>query len=179
MKDPTLFALFTGGGFGVIVSYIFLYLQGSLQELMTYYTKLEWRFWLISMLFTVVSVIGLIVWFSFYENLEKDWNTVFITSLAVFLAFAMLWSVTIAYIYKNRVNPSIQQSVLLIVGLATVGLLLATIGSNSNWLVITAAAIVVWHHLIVDGFWWPTLHQRGYNNRLVNYKGQTKKGRSV
>lgn len=167
MKDSTIFALFTAGGFGVIISYFFLYLIGALTILARYYTKREWRFWTISMLLTTASVIGLIVWFSFYQQLEGWTRDLFIASLAIFLAFAMLWSLSIAYIYKYKLNPYYQQPLLLIVGLATVGLLIATSYSTDNWLVITAAAIIVWHHLILDGFWWPTLHARGQKARKV------------
>jgi phosphatidylserine synthase len=160
MEDSTIFTLFLAGGFGVIISYIFLYVTNTLKILSNYYTKQEWRFWILSMLITTASVIGLIVWFSFYQELEDWQRDLFISALSVFLAFAMLWSVSVYYIEKYKLNPSYQQPILLIVALATIALLIATIYSTDNWLVITAAAIIVWHHLIVDAFWWTSLHQR-------------------
>lgn len=170
MKDSTIFALFTSGGFGVIVSYLFLYSTTTLKTLASYYTKQEWRFWVLSMLLTAASVIGLVVWFSFYDRLE-DWKReLFIAALAVFLAFAMLWSLSVFYIEKYKLNPNYQRPILLIVGLATVALLLATVYSTDRWLVITAAAIIVWHHLIVDAFWWLSLHQRNYQASVRHKK---------
>jgi len=169
MKDSTIFALFSSGGFGVIISYLFLYFTNTLKFLSSYYTKQEWRFWVISMLITTASIIGLIVWFSFYQRLEGWQRDLFISSLAVFLAFAMLWSVSVFYIEKYKLNPNYQRPFLLVVGLATVALLIATVYSTDNWLLITAAAIIVWHHLIIDTFWWVSLHQRNYLE-TKNYK---------
>jgi hypothetical protein len=92
MKDSTLFTLFLSGGFGVIITYIFLYFSNTLNILANYYTKQEWRFWTVSMLVTAASVVGLIVWFSFYQELEGWQRDLFISGLTVFLAFAMIWS---------------------------------------------------------------------------------------
>ncbi len=170
MEDSTIFALFLAGGFGVIISYLFLYFTGTLKVLASYYTKQEWRFWTVSMLLTTASVIGLIVWFSFYQELEDWQRDIFISGLAVFLAFAMIWSLVVFYIEKYKLNPNYQRPILLIVGLASVALLLATVYSTNKWLVITAAAIIVWHHLIVDAFWWASLHQRNYQASLRHKK---------
>jgi phosphatidylserine synthase len=170
MKDSTLFTLFLSGGFGVIITYIFLYFSNTLNILANYYTKQEWRFWTVSMLVTAASVVGLIVWFSFYQELEGWQRDLFISGLTVFLAFAMIWSFSVFYIHKYNLHPNYQRPILLIVGLATVAMLIATVYSTDKWLVITAAAIVVWHHLIIDGFWWPMLHQRGYQASVRHKK---------
>lgn len=170
MKDNTIFTLFLSGGFGVIISYFFLYFTGTLNLLASYYTKKEWRFWVLSMLLTTASVIGLIVWFSFYQELLNWQRELFIYGLSVFLAFAMLWSLVVFYIEKNKIDPSYQRPVLLVVGLATIALLIATVYSTNKWLVITAAAIIVWHHLFIDAFWWSYLHQRHYQASLRHKK---------
>jgi uncharacterized membrane protein YfcA len=172
MKDPVIFSIFTAGGFGVLVGYFMLYIYGYLNLMTQHYTKKEWYFWTSLMVLTTASVIGVIVYFSFLENLDDDWRPVFISSLSVFLASAMLWSVSIAYLYKNNKSKEYQRPFLLLTGLATVGILLATCYSTNNWLVIVAAAIIVFHHLIIDAFWWMTLHKR-----IVNYKSLPKKVR--
>ena len=158
MEDNTIFSIFMAGGFGVLVSYMFLYFQNSLPDLYSRYTKLEWRLWFISMVLTVVSVISIIIWFSFYEKLNH--RELFITSLCVFLAFAMLWSLSIFYIFKNNYSPSIQAPILFIVGLATIGMFIPIISTTDNWLLIVAAFIIAFHHLVVDGLYWPYMHSR-------------------
>lgn len=158
MEDNVLFSIFMAGGFGVLVSYMFLYFQKSLPDLYSRYTKLEWRLWFISMVLTVASVIGVIVWFSFYEKLNN--RELFIPSLCVFLAFAMLWSLSIFYIFKYNASPSIQVPILFIVGLATVGMFIPVISTTDNLLLIFAAFIILFHHLVVDSLYWPYIHSR-------------------
>jgi hypothetical protein len=158
MEDGILFGTFMAGGFGVLVSYMFLYFQNSLPDLYRRYTKTEWRLWFTSMILTVASVIGVIVWFSFYERLK--YRDLFISSLCVFLAFAMLWSLSIFYIFKNKKSPSIQVPILMVVGLATIGMFIPVISTTDNWLLILAAFIIVFHHLVIDGLYWPYMHSR-------------------
>ena len=158
MKDDLIFSIFMSGGFGVLLSYMFLYFQKSLPDLYKRYTKTEWRLWFISMVLTVVSVIGLIIWFSFYERLNN--RELFICSLCIFLAFAMLWSLSIFYIFKNNVSTYIQVPILFIVGLASIGMFISVISTTSNFLLILAAFIVAFHHLVVDGIYWPHIHGR-------------------
>lgn len=158
MVDNALFSIFMAGGFGVLISYMFLYFQKSLPDLYSRYTKLEWRIWFISMMLTVASVIGVIVWFSFYEKLNN--RDLFISSFCVFLAFAMLWSLSIFYIFKNKSSPSIQVPILFIVGLATIGMFIPVISTTDNWLLIVAAFIIAFHHLVVDALYWPYIHSR-------------------
>ena len=160
MKDPVIFSIFSAGGFGVLISYYFLYIIGALSKLSSYYTKLEWRTWTFSMLVTIVSILALIIWFSFYQKLEGWQRTTFISSLSVFLAFAMLWSASIAYIYLKNKDILNQRPFLFIVALATIGLLVATCYSTDNWPLIAAAAIVVFHHLFFDAFYWVHIHSR-------------------
>lgn len=162
MKDSAVFALFGGGGFGVIISYLFLYLFNILSPLAKIFPTKIWWFWVFSMIITAASVVGVMVWFSFYERLE-EYRDLFLISLAVFLAFAMLWSLNVANIVKNKLNPSRQVPFLIIVALATIGLLIATVYTTDKWLVIIAAAIIVFHHLFLDAFMWSILHQKKYN----------------
>lgn len=162
MKDEVVFSIFTSGGFGVLLSYVFLYLQNSLPDLYKRYTKTEWRLWFISMVLTVTSIIALILWFSFYERINN--RELFISSLCIFLAFAMLWSLSIFYIFKYNYSPFIQVPILLVVGLASVGMFTSVISTTSNILLILAAFMVVFHHLVVDGVYWPHIHSRKMKN---------------
>jgi MFS family permease len=170
MKDSALFALFAGGGIGVLVSYMFLYYQKSLPLLYNMYTPFEWRLWFVSMVLTVVSVIALVTYFSGYKELKDGYRELFIVSLSAFLLFAMFWSLSIFYIMQNKKDPSIQKPILYIVGLASIGMLISTVNSTKSALIILAACIVVFHHLIVDAIWWPMIHQRGYEERDVTLR---------
>ena len=187
MKDLVLLSVFGSGGVGVLISYYLLYLGGILQKYAHYFTKTEWRVWTFSALLTVASVIGLILWFSVYQELDKNERILFIVSLAVFLIFAKLWSVSLAYIHARKASPYIQRPFLLIVALASIGLLLATVYSTDKWLVITAAAIIVFHHLIFDAFYWmhivdrETRKEKNFtiNNPPVKHRALPKKSRNV
>jgi membrane-associated HD superfamily phosphohydrolase len=187
MKDLVLLSVFGSGGVGVLISYYLLYLTGNLQKYVHYFTKVEWRVWIFSAFLTVASVIGLIIWFSFYQKLQESERILFIVSLAIFLIFAKLWSVSLAYIKARNASPYIQRPILLVVALATIGLLLATVYSTDKWLVISAAAIIVFHHLFFDAFYWMHIVDREtrkdknlkVNNLSVKHKALPRKSRNV
>ena len=187
MKDLLLLSLFGLGGIGVIITYYILYLYGAIKKYGNYFTKKELRVWAVSVLLTIASVIGLILWFSIYQELE-DWKRVtFIVSLVCFLIFASLWSVSLAHIHSRNASPYIQQPILILVALATIGMLVATAYSTDKWLVITAAAIIVFHHLFFDAFYWmyivdrETRKERNLtpNSQPVKNTKRPKKGQNV
>ena len=49
------------------------YLSKYLKPLAKKFTKNEWFFWSLSALITIASFLGVVIWFSFYEELS-GWN---------------------------------------------------------------------------------------------------------
>ena len=160
MKDELVGGLFFAGGFGVLVTYAMLWASGTLPVLASYFSKMQWKLWGYSVLITVISALGIFVWYSFYEKLE-DWKRdLFIASLCIFLGSAMIWSFSVEYIESKKANPSFQRPALFLTAFGTIGMLIAIAYSEPSWLLVTAASILVFHHLIVDGLIWPTIHQK-------------------
>lgn len=160
MKDDTILTTSIIGGFGVLISYGMLAIQGALKPLAKKFTRSEWNIWSFSVLLTVASFLGLIIYYSFEEKLE-DWKRdLFLSSLVIFLASAMSWSLLIGYIMKNKKNINLQLISLLITALGCIGILVAVCYSTENWLLITAASILTFHHLIFDSIIWVYIHNR-------------------
>lgn len=160
MKDLGLFTTTVIGGFAVLVGYFYLYLSKYLKPLAKKFTKKEWKFWSISALLTIASFLGIIVWFSFYQQLNDWQRDLFFSSLVVFLAGAILWSLSIFYLIKYKKNIYHQLPSLTITSLGALGILFSVIYSTNNWLLITASSIVLFHHLILDNIYWMTIHSR-------------------
>ena len=160
MKDLGLFTTTIVGGIGVIVGYIYLHLSKYLKPMAKKFTKKEWKIWSFSVLLTIASFLGLIVWFSFYQEL-KDWQRdLFFSSLVIFLTGAIFWSLSIFYLKKFKQHVYLQLPALMVTSLGTLGILLSVIYSTSNWLLITAASIVLFHHLIFDNIYWVAIDSR-------------------
>ena len=160
MKDHLVSGLFFAGGFGVLVSYIFIYITGTLTKLAKIFNPSLWRIWIFSMFITTAAVLGIYSHFSFNQRLESWKRTLFIVSTCIFLASAMLWSVSVEYIHKTKTTTSIERLPLTLTALATIGLLISVSYSTDDWLLITAASIIVFHHLVFDAIIWANIHQK-------------------
>ena len=152
--DQTIFYIFLAGGFIVILTY--WYHLESLKKVAKAFGKEDYKLWLFSALFTTASVIYLFIYFSFVKEID-DWErTLFLVSEIVFLTFASFWSTTIYY-----KNIYYEQLILFIVALSTLGLLVATIYSEeSDWLVVTSALIIFFHHTFYDSMKWIELEKK-------------------
>ena len=154
VKDIGIFTTTVAGGSGVLAGYFLLFLENYLAPLAKKFGKIEWEIWKASAIYTVVSFLGLIVWFSFYQKLE-DWKRdLFYSSLIVFLFGAITWSISIFYMMKNKKNSNIQIPSLALTALGSIGLLISTVYSTDNWFLITAASIVLFHHFVFDLVIW-------------------------
>lgn len=160
MDDNLIKGIFFGGGFGVLVSYSFLYITGSLQRLAKIFPSMTWRIWVFSMLLTTAAVLGVYSHFTFKQRMESWKRTLFLVSTCVFLASAMLWSLSVEYITRNNTGTQIERIPLTLTALATIGILVSVCFSTDDWLLITAASIIVVHHLGFDGIVWANLHQK-------------------
>ena len=150
MKDLGLFTTTISGGLGVIAGYLYLYLNNNLKTLAKKFTKKEWKIWTVSALLTVASFLGIIIWFSFYENLI-DWKKdLFFSSLVVFLFGATLWSLIIYAICLKKLKMVYQLIPLTITSLGSIGILISIIYSTNNALLIAAGSFLVFHHLFFD-----------------------------
>ena len=160
MEDNLIKGLFFAGGFGVIVSYMFLYVTGTLSYLARIFSPTMWNFWSISMLITTAAVLGIYSHFSFNQRMQ-DWKRdLFIISTCIFLASAMLWSLSVEYVTRNNLNTDLERIPLTLTALATIGILVSVSYSTDDWLLITAAAIVVFHHLVFDAVIWADMHEK-------------------
>lgn len=160
MKDDTVFYVTISGGIGVLLSYVFLYLEGYITIMNKKFTSLERKLWSLSVLLTIVSFLGIIIYYSFIEKIKGDYRDLFIISLVIFLISATSWSVISAYIIKYRRDTNLQLSTLLITALACIGILVAiAYDTESPWL-ITAGSILVFHHLFFDSIYWPVINKR-------------------
>lgn len=143
------------GGVGVLLGYKHLELNKILPELMKKYSKIEWKFWSISAILTVISFLYIIAWYSFYEsNIDED---LFVSSLIVFLYGAMFWSYAIAYQFlRNKKQKTLLELFALsITTLGSLGILVSIImDDNKRWLPILAGTIVFFHHLFFDNYYW-------------------------
>lgn len=163
MKDLGLFTTVLAGGISVIFGYISLYLHNYLNPLAKKFSKKEWNIWSFSVLLTIASFLGIIIWFSFYEELE-DWKReLFLSSLVIFFIGATGWSLMISYIMKNKKSIYLQMLFLLLTAIGCLGILIAICYSTSDWLLITAGAILLFHHLIFDSIIWVIIHGRKKN----------------
>lgn len=160
MKDLGLFTTTIIGGIGVLIGYFYLYLSKYLKPLAKKFSKKEWKIWSFSVLLTIVSFLSLIVWFSFYQELTDWQRDLFLSGLVVFLTGATLWSLSIFYLMKFKKNIYFQFPALTITSLGTLAILISVLYSTSNWLLITAASIVLFHHLIFDNIYWVAIHSR-------------------
>jgi len=160
MQDNLVKGLFFGGGFGVIVTYLFLHITGTLTQLANVFPSMTWKFWVFSMIITTVSVLGVYSHFSFKQRMEGWKRDIFVISTCLFLASAMLWSLSVEYIRQNKTNTDIERLPLRLTALATIGILVAVSFSTDNWLLIAAASIIVFHHLFFDAMIWANLHEK-------------------
>jgi len=160
MHDNLVKGLFFGGGFGVLVSYMFIYATGTLSKLAGIFPYMTWKVWIFSMLITTASVLGIYSHFSFKQRMSSWKRTLFVVSTCVFLASAMLWSLSVEYINHNKTNTDIERVPLIFTALATIGILVSVSYSTDNWLLITAASIVVFHHLFFDAIIWARMHEK-------------------
>lgn len=152
--DDLIFYIFIAGGVTVLFSYWF-YLA-SLKKIVKAFGKEDYSFWLLSAFFTTLSVLYVFIYFSFIEKIEGWERTLFVISEVVFLLFASLWASSIHYKKFN-----IEQIVLYVVALATLGLLIAVVYSNqSNWLVVLAAFVIFFHHTFYDSLKWVSLEKK-------------------
>lgn len=168
MKDELVAGLFIAGGIGVLITYMFLYITGTINSLAKMFSKTEWRFWVLSMILTTTSVLAVFFYFSTKERVNNNVRGLFITGLTVFLVSAMLWSLSVQYIEQNNLNPSFQRLPLNVTALATIAILVSVVNTTNNWLLILAAAIIVFHHSVVDGIIWPKIHENYKIGKKLN-----------
>jgi hypothetical protein len=153
MSDDLIVGLFFGGGFGVLTTYLFLATSDLGSKMLNVFESSTWRLWSISMVATVASVVGLYSFFGFKEPMEGWARTLFVVSTCVFLGFAMIWSYSISRLAFGG-EIYLEKIALAAVALATVGILIATIDQTENILVLIAAAIIVFHHVVWDFLIW-------------------------
>jgi hypothetical protein len=137
-----------------------LFLQkylGPLTQKLRSLGKNTWELWKISAVYTVVSFLSLIVWFSFYQNLESWKKDLFYSSLVVFLFGATVWSLSISNIKKGNTKGLLgsQKTWLYTSALGSIGMLISTVYSTDSWFLIVAASIVAFHHVVFDAIIWP------------------------
>jgi hypothetical protein len=159
-KDLGLFTTTVVGGIGVLIGYFYLFLSKYLKPLAKKFTNKEWKIWSFSVILTIVSFLAIIVWFSFYQELDDWQRDLFYSSLIIFLTGAMIWSLSIFYIKKFKKHVFLQLPALMLTSLGTLGMLISVVYSTSNWLLITAASIVLFHHLIFDNIYWVAIDSR-------------------
>ena len=160
MEDKLIQGLFFAGGFGVLISYFFLHVTGTLTKMANIFTPKLWKIWVFSMLITTAAVLGLYSHFSFKQRMRGWKRDLFIVSTCIFLGSAMLWSLSVEYIKHKKINTDLERLPLTLTALATIGILVSVASSTDDWLLITAASIVVIHHLIFDAIIWANLHQK-------------------
>lgn len=154
MSDNLIIGLFFGGGFGVLTTYMILASSGLGGKMLNVFNANTWKLWSVSMIATVASVLGLYSYFGFKEPMDDGWaRNLFIVSTCLFLAFAMIWSYSISRLMFGG-EIYLEKIALAIVALATIGILIATVNQTDNALVITAASIIVFHHVIWDFLVW-------------------------
>lgn len=151
--DLGLFTTTVAGGSGVLAGYYHLFLEKNLlTKLQSKYTENGWKLWKLSAMLTVVSFFAIIVWYSFYDTI--NYRELFLGSLTVFLFGAVIWPLTINYEHKHKCKSVAQLIALTITTLGTIGMLIAIVFNDEDWLLITASSIVVFHHLFFDNFYW-------------------------
>jgi hypothetical protein len=160
MEDNLIQGLFFAGGYGVLITYAFLYITGSGAKLACVFTPQLWKIWVFSMLITTASVLGIYSHFSFKQRMRSWKRDLFIVSTCVFLGSAMLWSLSAEYITRKNLSADLERLPLTLTALATIGILVSVASSTDDWLLITAASIVVMHHLFFDAVIWANLHQK-------------------
>lgn len=151
----SIFDITVVGGIGVLSGYLNLGLTDLLDGLKKKYSKLEWKFWSISAVLTIISFLAIIIWYSFFAKLN-DQTDLFISSLITFLVGAIIWSNSIIFQYfKNKKKKTSQELIALtLTTIGAFGMLLAIIYNTDNWLLITAGVIVFFHHLFFDNYYW-------------------------
>ena len=159
MKDDFVAGLFIAGGIGVLITYVFLYITGTLGKLAKMFTTNMWRLWIVSMILTTASVLAIFFYFSTEERVEKDIRGLFLTALSIFLISAMVWSLTVEYIERYKKDPSIQRWPLMFTAMASLLILVSVASTTKSWVLILAATIVFLHHTFIDGIIWPKLHE--------------------
>jgi hypothetical protein len=156
MEDELVAGLFFAGGFGVLISYLFLLTSGAISKLIPVFSGNTWRLWALSALITVASVIGVYVHFSFNQRMEGWARDLFITSTCLFIGFAMLWSYSIFRTANNGLDNGLEKIILAIVGMATIGILVSVVEETENRILIAAASLIVFHHVFFDALVWGT-----------------------
>jgi len=160
MKDLGILTTTVSGGFGVIIGYVYLYLNNYLKPLAKKFKPLEWKIWSLSALLTIASFLALIIWFSSYQKLEDYKRDLFYSGLTVFLVGAIFWSLVVFYIMKFKKSKRYQLLPLTITTTGSILILFSVFYSTDNPLLIIAASILVFHHLIFDNLYWPMIDSR-------------------
>jgi len=162
MEDEVVFYVFVMGGLAVLLSYILIYVSGTLTKLMPILTKDKtfYTLWKCSVFLVVLSVLYIMIYYSFYERFDSDYRTLFISCLFVFLIFCLCWPISVEYIVKYKGNPELQRPILLLVALATIGFLTCIVLNNKteNSVLLIAGILVLIHHLFFDGIIWVNKH---------------------
>jgi len=160
MQDNLIKGIFFAGGFGVLITYMFLHVTGTLSQLANLFPPTMWKIWVFSMLITTAADLGVYSHFSFNQRMTSWRRDLFIVSTCIFLASAMLWSLSVEYISQNNINTDLERLPLMLTALATIGILVSVSYSTDDWLLITAASIIVFHHLFFDAIVWANLHEK-------------------
>ena len=167
MEDEVIFYVFAIGGLAILLSYILIYVSGTLSKLMPILTKDKtfYILWKLSVFLVVPSVLYIMVYYSFYERLGSNYRSLFITCLFVFLIACLCWPIAVEYIVKNNKNPELQRPILLLVALATIGFLVCIILNNKveNGVLLISGILVLFHHLFYDSIIWVNKHNKYIN----------------
>ena len=160
MKDDFIGGIFLLGGIGVLISYMMLYVSGSLKRMLKVFTPNIFRIWVVSMLITTAAVLYLYYYFTFEKEIKGWSRNLIVASTILFLVSAMLWSVTIRYGEVSTKYRDLEIFPLYLTALGTIGILIGTVYATNNWIVIAAASIIVLHHLVIDAVVWKNLHSK-------------------
>ena len=153
-KDELTTGLFFGGGFGVLVSYMFLISGGYMPNIGNVFTQNTWRLWSISVILTVAAIVGLYAHFSFSERMEGWARDLFIVSTCVFFSFAMLWAYATFRVTHGGGEMYMEKVALAAIAAASIGIFTSTVDQTKNALVIVAAAFIVFHYVVMNGVVW-------------------------
>ena len=175
MQDEVIFTLAITGEFGVLVSYVLLYIFGVFSVHLSYIkSTLFKKILFLFIILSILSFIYLIRYSSVDNQIEKNRNLLFF-AIVLFIFGSFLWSILAAYIEVSNVNSNIQYIALIIVAVAAILILVAVKDEDSD-LLLACCSVLIIQHCIIDLLIWPNIHRRGQLSKklkLANKKLKT------
>lgn len=169
MKDLAAFSLAGGGGFGILVSYILIWLYGVFSVHLSYIKSNILKYFLgLFIVLSIVSFLYIVAYVSFETKLNSNRDLFFI-GLIFYIVGSCTWSIIAAYIEIKNYNPDIQYFSLILTAVGIILITISTYDEDDDFIKVSLIILLI-QHVFVDLVLWPIMHKRGWKEKNLKNK---------